>query len=619
MRKLRLDLQMFGASASKDTSLSPSSGYAYTLTASFVENSTSTTNNTSNITVTAKLKANGTYWSTSYNSTLEIYWYDNKTDSLTLKDSITFAGLSGYYDSKSVSSTFNVTHKNDGTLSGYAKAVFTKGSTTSRNAPPSGNVSTNTTALTSIARASTISCTSPFVGDVATINISRADNSYTDTLTYTIGSLTGTIATRTSNTTVAFDTSSLVNDIYTQMGSTNTSVQGTITVQTYNGSGTSLGTNTATFRLYANENDCKPEISFNVITTDNQSLTLTGNNTTFIKDRSESQITYTITPKYGATITNKWVANYTDLPPSPVTNWVIGTSNFTMCALDSRNYQTSLTQTLNIINYFNPNVSVQAYRTSPTGSEIKAKIQGTFFNDTFGSVTNTLTLVVKYRIKGTSAWTTLRTLVENTDYKISGNNFWSGTGSVASDITLDNSVFDYQNTYDIAIFYQDAIVDTFESTTVMKGLPVCNWEDELFNVNGNLTVSDTDGTNPINVLSAINTLTTVSVQEMGSNANGNYIKYTNGALICYKIVSRQVAMTTAWSSLYEGSASLGDWAVSFNEKPIVFVCNNSGGGALFESMSPQPTKTSCGSVYFARPNQSSPTLNIAVLGIGTWK
>ena len=116
MKPLRLNLQLFGASASNNTSLQPSGSgtKAYTLTASFTENSTDTINNTSNVSVTATLQANGTYWSTSYSSTLEIYWYDNRTGTETLKNSITFNGMSGYRDSKSVSATFDVQHNNDG-------------------------------------------------------------------------------------------------------------------------------------------------------------------------------------------------------------------------------------------------------------------------------------------------------------------------------------------------------------------------------------------------------------------------------------------------------------------------------------------------------------------------
>ena len=497
MMKLRLNLQMFGATTSKSTNLQPSGSgtRAYTLTASFVENSTDVVSNNSNITATATLQANGTYWTSSYNSTLEIYWYDNRTGIETLKDSIDFKGLSGYRDSKTITATFNVQHNNDGTLSGYAKARFVKGSTTTGNAPPDGNVSTSLTALTTIARVSNITCTSPYVGDTATITITRNDNSFTDTITYSIGSLNGTIATRTTENVIGFDTSLLSSSVYSQMGASNTSIQGTITVQTYNGNGISIGTKSVNFNLYAKEIDCKPLISFDVETTDQLSETLTGNNTTFINGISDTSITYTITPRNSASITRKYAENYGDLTNSPITNWKLTSSNLTLIAIDTRQYQTSLTKTLDFVPYFSPTATISAYRTTPTGSEIKAKFQGTFFNNSFGNRNNSLTLICKYKIKNSSTWITLKTLVLNTDYKINGNKFYSGTGSSASDIVLDSNVFDYQNAYDVALFYNDEIVSSFIMITVAKGVPAFNWGNSFLNANGHLTISDVNGEN----------------------------------------------------------------------------------------------------------------------------
>ena len=139
------------ASNSKSTTLGTGTSYNYTLTASFNENSTSTANNTSNITCTATLQANGVNWTSQYNSTLTIYWHDNRENYDRYVTSINLTALSGIYGSASASGTITVTHKDDGSLSGYAYAYFTKGGT-SPYAPNSGGVSTNWTGLTTIAR-----------------------------------------------------------------------------------------------------------------------------------------------------------------------------------------------------------------------------------------------------------------------------------------------------------------------------------------------------------------------------------------------------------------------------------------------------------------------------------
>lgn len=145
------------ASASTSTTLTtPAGGTAtYTLNASFWENSTSTPNNTSNITCKATLTGNNsTGWTSSYSSTLTIYWHDNRENYDRYVASISVSSLAAG-GSTSCQGTINVTHKDDGSLSGYAYAYFTKGGTSSY-APYSGGVNNGWTALTKIARNPTI-------------------------------------------------------------------------------------------------------------------------------------------------------------------------------------------------------------------------------------------------------------------------------------------------------------------------------------------------------------------------------------------------------------------------------------------------------------------------------
>ena len=89
------------ASASKSKNLYCSkypSSNPYVLNASFTENSTSVSNNTSNVTCSATLTSTGASWDSNYNSTLAIYWHDNKENYDRLVKSTTF---------KSNKSTFN--------------------------------------------------------------------------------------------------------------------------------------------------------------------------------------------------------------------------------------------------------------------------------------------------------------------------------------------------------------------------------------------------------------------------------------------------------------------------------------------------------------------------------
>ena len=126
--------------------------------------------------------------------------------------------------------------------------------------------------------------------------------------------------------------------------------------------------------------------------------------------------------------------------------------------------------------------------------------------------------------------------------------------------------------------------------------------------------ADTFNTMQDNIENAIN-----EIVESGSNANGNYIKYNDGTMICYKEVSSSVAFDTTWGSLKEGSLELGNYAQEFITKPNVQITNISGVGAIIESFSPEPTKTSIGKLYVVRPTTYTGTVKIAVLATGRWK
>lgn len=194
-----------------------SSSYGYTLKTEFTETSTSSANNTSTITCSASLGASKIAYSVSGGGTLEVYWHDNYTNTDTLVKSISVEkcgnGGGSNYGTKTASGTITATHKSDGTLSGYSKAVFTKNKSNSY-IPPTSNVSTTNTALTSIPRQATINSASNFndEGNPTITYTNGAGNSVT-TLQACIG-LTTTEVTN-NNPTVAWRNLSKTGTSYT--------------------------------------------------------------------------------------------------------------------------------------------------------------------------------------------------------------------------------------------------------------------------------------------------------------------------------------------------------------------------------------------------------------------
>lgn len=112
----------------------------------------------------------------------------------------------------------------------------------------------------------------------------------------------------------------------------------------------------------------------------------------------------------------------------------------------------------------------------------------------------------------------------------------------------------------------------------------------------------------------------IDAVETGSNANGNWIKYSDGTMICYKeVFAQNVVITTAWGSLYEGQFALGDWPQTFIEKPNVQVTNASGAGFFIESFTSEVGLTTIGTLLVARATSATTNCRVNILGIGKWK
>ena len=167
-------------------------------------------------------------------------------------NSITINGTAQIYESPAVNGTGThllgtvtqtVNHNSDGTKSLTMSAVFYIRATLSGTYYESITASANIT-LDSIARASSVSTPNATMGSATAIAISRASSSFTHTLTYTFGTAAGTIATKTTSTSVSWTPPlSLASQIPKAVTGTCT-----VTCTTYNGS-TKIGSKTCTLTL----------------------------------------------------------------------------------------------------------------------------------------------------------------------------------------------------------------------------------------------------------------------------------------------------------------------------------------------------------------------------------
>lgn len=447
---------MASASNSKSlyTKAYPSS-LPYTLTASFNENSTNVANNTSNVTVTASLSSGQQNWSTSYNSTLIAYWHDNRENYDREIARISFAGIAKN-TTKSASGTINVTHKDDGTLSGYAYAVFQKGSTTSNYAPSDASINNSWTALTTIARASqpTLSATTFNIGDTITIYTNRKSTAFTHTVTLYFGNYSYQIATGVEDQ-VIFNTGVVANEMYQQIPNASAG-QGNITVVTYNGS-TQIGTKNVLFT--ANVTNSNPTFNMAYLDTNSTTTNITGNNQQIIRNNSTLQINITNAEakNYASLSSATAVINgttYTASFSGSSATFNIGTINVSsnttavVSVIDSRGITTSQNLAITVLDWVLPTAIITLQRESNYYTNTNINV-----NAEYSSLDSKNTITIKVREKKTSD----STYGSYTDLQ----------DDVTATLSLDNNY-----AWDVQVLVQDRIGSTTYNLTIDRGIPI---------------------------------------------------------------------------------------------------------------------------------------------------
>lgn len=376
-----------------------------------------------------------------------------------------------------------ITHNADGTARLYVKgSISCDGSSTTSSFNKS---------ITTIPRMSTITATRANIGEVSQLTISRKNTGYTHSIKYAFGSLSGYIladgSTTTSETKISAESIGFTvpTTFYAQIPGAKEGLC-TLTIKTYNGS-TQIGSaQTGTFYADVADNASnRPGLSTSVVDINNKTKALTDVDTKLIKGYSTARVAYSASGKNSASIKTVTINGET-VTSSPNDYTRFNANTISVVATDSRGFSTTATPAYTLLEYFDPSISMSAKRTAPTESEIKMSFSGNFYNKSFGTVANALTLSWVYRIKGNASWTTGGNLTLNTHYKISGDTFYSGTGSSASEISL-GKIFSYENTYEIGITYGDKLYGPVTTvTTVSKGKPVIGWKDKEVNVNGEI-------------------------------------------------------------------------------------------------------------------------------------
>lgn len=110
------------------------------------------------------------------------------------------------------------------------------------------------------------------------------------------------------------------------------------------------------------------------------------------------------------------------------------------------------------------------------------------------------------------------------------------------------------------------------------------------------------------------------IVESGSNANGSYIKFSDGTMICSRVTDViTMNINIAWGSLYEGSVDMGQFPISFVETPAISIVSFSS-GMLIEQAGANATNSSWGLVTAVRPTAvQNVSARFYLIAIGKWK
>ena len=411
-------------------------------------------------------------WHTNASSTITVTAADNTsaTGSTSASTSgVTLGGVSTFTAAPNPNS-ITVTHSNaTGAKSvniGISSSIFVNPSASGTQQVTINGDGSTTAASGTYAPASSVTCSTADIGSAPTIQISRNSTSFTHTLTYEFGSLSGTIATKTTSTTITswkFPTS-----FYAQIPNAKSGT-GTITCKTYNGD-TLLGTKTCSFTATTNESLCKPTLSPKVEDSNSEAVALTGNANTFIRYISDAAITSGAAARNSATLKSiKVTCGSQSITTSTGTIQKVDSGTFTFTATDSRGYSTTQTIEKTLINYINPTCNLNISNPTTDGN-LSFTITGNYFNSGFGAVNNTLSVSYKYK-----------TGSGNYSNNIEVTNITLNNNTYTANISLTG--LDYKETYTFQAFTIDKIKSVNSAEKVIKTTPVFSWSNDDFEFN----------------------------------------------------------------------------------------------------------------------------------------
>jgi hypothetical protein len=323
--------------------------------------------------------------------------------------------------------------------------------------------------------ATSLSASNFNIGASVPITITESNSNFTHTITATLGSYSTTIVTKTTSTSVTWDTAPIASNLYNQLPSSNS---GTVTLTCTTYYGNTQVRNPVTKTITATVTNSNPTFGSNFTYRDTNSTTaaITGNDQYIIQNYStvlvEIPTSAKATAVNGATMV-QYVATLNGVErtaayssSSTVTfdfGVVNASSNLTLSikAIDSRGNFTTSTKTVNILPYTPPVANSTATRQNSFENNTTLTLNGSFSPLSISGTNKNSILAMQYRYKESTSGTWGSWL--NFTYNTNGSTF------TATDIVLD---LDNTKAWNIEVQVLDKISGVVVSKTVAVGQPI---------------------------------------------------------------------------------------------------------------------------------------------------
>lgn len=434
-----------------------------------------------------------------------------------------------------------------------------------------------TVALHTIPRTSSISMPATEMGSAGTISISRASSSFTHTLTYSFGNASGTIATKTSATSVSWTPpTSLASQI-----PNSTTGTCTLTCYTYNGNSL-VGTSTTTVTLSIPAS-IKPTLTS--ITATRVDGTVPSSWGIYVQYKSKATLTLNGAAGAGGSTISAYsiTGGGVSSTQSSVTTGFLNTSGtitFTGKVCDSRGrWSDEVTVTITVVAYSSPRFN--SYTTQRCTSAGASSANGTYAKSTISfswwscNGKNTLTTAVAYKKSTDSSYTDAgTTFASGTEFIFGGGNLSvdysydirftltdafgtvtvidslstasvlmdfkaGGTGLAVGKVSETDNCFEVSEDWDVKVY--GMLLEAYIASKASGGIAFGTCEtaaddgDKIATVSGNFTLKT-------GAVVAIKFTNYNSVQQVKMNVNGTGLKY----IVAY---NNYLPPTLAWKPL----------------------------------------------------------------------